>query len=92
MLTVNIITAKLPDSIKRVFELVIDFITFAVMLILTLASIEVLIARFDSAETSPAMLWPMWVIYAVMLLGYVLAASRAFQQFLRGIKKRGNGI
>ena len=33
-----------------------------------------------SGEASPAMLWPMWIVYSVMLIGFVLAVLRGLQQ------------
>ena len=38
--------------------------------------------RFISAETSPAMLWPMSVIYAVMVAGFAFGAVRGVQMII----------
>ena len=31
--------------------------------------------------------WPMWIVYAVMLFGYVLATIRAFQVMILHVKR-----
>ena len=34
---------------------------------------------FASGETSPAMLWPMWIMYLIVIIGFVLGAVRSVQ-------------
>ena len=44
-----------------------------------------------SAEASPAMLWPMWIVYSIMVFGFFLGALRGLQQaviHVKNIKKR----
>lgn len=48
---------------------------------------EVLENIYTSHEFSPAMEWPMWIVYAVMLFGYVLATIRAFQVMILHVKR-----
>ena len=50
------------------------------MLLLAVNSVNVIGRIMKSGETSPAMQWPMWIIYSIMLLGFFGGTLRAVQQ------------
>jgi TRAP-type C4-dicarboxylate transport system permease small subunit len=50
------------------------------MALLTFHSVTVVSSIRASSEMSPAMLWPMWIVYSVMLIGFGLAVLRGIQQ------------
>ena len=82
LLRVDILRSNLEGNAKSIFDTAVELITFLTMSGLALVSAVVVKSRFDSAELSPAMLIPMWMIYLVMLLSYVLAAVRSAQLLL----------
>ena len=91
MLRVGFFGELLPDRAASALKTAADLCVFAAMLVLAVVSIGVVRLRLESGELSPAMLWPMWTVYAVMLAGYVLAAIRAFCVLLRSFRKKTGG-
>ncbi len=83
MLRVSALPDILPRKARRVVNTAVDVMTAAAMLFLGCHSVGVVGSILRSGETSPAMLWPMWVIYSVMLLGFFGGALRAGQQAWR---------
>lgn len=59
------------------------------MLLLGVHSIDVVGNIFKSGETSPAMVWPMWIIYSIMLPGFFLGFMRGLQQAYLHVKNYG---
>lgn len=86
MLRVGILLDVVPNKIRNIWNIVVDLITSAAMLLLGWHSITVVKNIFNSNETSPAMLWPMWIVYTVLLLGFFLAFLRGIQQSCMGIR------
>ena len=80
MLRVSVLLDVFPRKVRSAINIAVDLITAAAMLLLGVHSISVVRKIIASSETSPAMRWPMWVIYSVMLLGFFLGALRGLQQ------------
>lgn len=80
MLRVSVLLDAFPPKLKNSVDLAVDLITAATMALLGVYSVSVISRIVSSAETSPAMEWPMWIIYSVMLVGFILAALRGVQQ------------
>ena len=84
MLRVSALMQLLPPRAGKALELAVDLAVMAAMALLAVCSVGVVGDIFASGETSPAMEWPMWCIYALMLSGYVLGFLRCVQRvFLR---------
>jgi len=79
MLRVNVLVDMLPQAIRKSVNIVIDLINAAVMAILFVNAIQVVGGIKASGEASPAMTWPMWIIYSIMLVGFGLGAVRGVQ-------------
>ncbi|MCR5826142.1 MAG: TRAP transporter small permease [Oscillospiraceae bacterium] len=79
MLRVNVLVDMLPQAVRKSVNILIDLINAAVMAILFVNAIQVVNGIKVSGEASPAMLWPMWIIYAIMLVGFGLGAVRGVQ-------------
>ncbi|MDO4183423.1 MAG: TRAP transporter small permease [Coriobacteriia bacterium] len=82
MLRVSVLIDSLPDYLHNLLNIVVDVVTAAMMGVLGWASISVVQRIFASGETSPAMLWPMWIMYAIVTAGFVLAALRSVQMIV----------
>jgi len=80
MLRVSVLLDVFPEKVRKSINIIVDLITSACMLILGCYSVGVVQRIIGSAETSPAMRWPMWVIYSIMLLGFFGGALRGIQQ------------
>ena len=80
MLRVNVLMDLLPSMAHNVVNILVDLINAAVMALLGYHSISVVSSIMTSAEASPAMLWPMWMVYSVMVFGFFFGAFRALQQ------------
>lgn len=82
MLRVTALIDILPWKVHNILNIIVDVVTFAMMAILSYYSVVVLQRILESGETSPAMLLPMWIMYLIVLIGFVLAALRSVQMFI----------
>lgn len=80
MLRVKVLLDLFPVKIRNSINIVVDVITALTMGFLGFHSISVIQRIIKSAELSPAMQWPMWMVYSIMLLSFFLATLRGFQQ------------
>lgn len=80
MLRVGVLLDMLPNAARKVVNIVVNIITTACMALLAFHSVSVVSSIQASGEPSPAMLWPMWIVYSVMLIGFILATARGVQQ------------
>ena len=86
MLRVTALPDVLPPRAGNVLNILADFITGAAMLLLAVHSVSVIGRIQQSGETSPAMQWPMWIIYSIMLLGFFGGTLRSVQQAVLHIR------
>ena len=80
MLRVSTLLDVFPQVARKILNIIIDLVNAAVMLLLGVHSVSVVRGIVESGETSPAMLWPMWIVYSIMLVSFFLAVLRALQQ------------
>ncbi|MBQ7196802.1 MAG: TRAP transporter small permease [Synergistaceae bacterium] len=92
MLRVSVVLDLFPQSLRKVVNLCVDVIVAVCMALLAYHSIECLnwsagtMLAGAKAETSPAMGWPMWWLYAVAMFGFALGTLRAVQMFFIHLK------
>lgn len=86
MLRVGVLLDMMPNVVHKVINIVVDFVTTGSMALLAYHSVAVVQSIKASGEPSPAMLWPMWIVYSVMLIGFILAVLRGIQQIVLHIK------
>ena len=86
MLRVSVLLDVFPQKVRSAINIAVDLITTAAMALLGWHSIEVVERIVKSGETSPAMRWPMWMIYSIMLLGFGLGILRGIQQSVLHIR------
>ena len=89
MLRVSALMQLLPPRAGKALELAVDLAVMAAMALLAVCSVGVVRDIFASGETSPAMEWPMWCVYALMLGGYALGFLRCVQRVF--LRLRGKG-
>lgn len=95
MLRVTALLEVLPWKVQNIINIVVDIITVFVLVVLSFYSIEVTGRIVASGETSPAMLLPMWIMYAIVVSGFVLGALRSVQMCIIhcrniNVKPQGN--
>ena len=86
MLRVSVLLDMMPQKVKNIINIIVDVVTAATMCLLGVHSVSVIQKIVKSGETSPAMQWPMWIIYSIMLVGFFLATLRGVQQAISHIK------
>lgn len=86
MLRVGVLKDMLPETLKKIVNIIVDFVTLVSMAYLGYYSIELLDTIKRSGEPSPAMQWPMWIVYLFMTIGFFLATARAIQVIILHIK------
>lgn len=86
MLRVGVLKDLLPDTLKKVVNLVVDVITMVSMFYLGYFSIKVYNNIALSKEISPAMQWSMAGVYVFMVIGFFLAAFRGIQMIIIHVK------
>jgi len=85
MLRVTVLLDLMPQKVRKILDIAVDVIIIASMALLLYHSVPLVVDRYISAETSPAMLWPMWVMYAFMILGFGLGVVRGIQVLVNHI-------
>lgn len=80
MLRVTALLDILPEVITKVLNIAVYCVTTISMLVLAVYSIDVVGSIRESNELSPAMRWPMWVVYSMMMVGFFLSVVRGLQQ------------
>lgn len=86
MLRVGVLKDMLPEKVKKVVNILVDLVTLASMSYLGYYSLELLDTIKRSGEPSPAMQWPMWLVYLFMVIGFILGSCRALQVIYLHIK------
>lgn len=76
----------LPWKLRNIVNVIVDVFTAAIMGVLSYYSVIVFNRIVASGELSPAMLMPMWILYAIVVAGFVLATLRSIQMFVIHIK------
>ncbi|MBQ6360364.1 MAG: TRAP transporter small permease [Lachnospiraceae bacterium] len=79
MLRVNVLVDMTPMVIRKIVNIAVDLINTVVMAVLLYHSWSVVQGVKETGEASPAMTWPMWIIYIVLLIGFALGAVRGIQ-------------
>ena len=89
MLRVTAFRDGLGEKGRKILDIAVDIVVLAAMVFCAAASFSVVDGIRRSGERSPAMLWPMWTVYSVVLIGFVLASLRSVQCLTEHIEKRG---
>ena len=88
MLRVNVVLDMFPQGVRKVMNIAVDIFVGLCMGLLAYYSIECLrwsagtMLEGAKAETSPAMQWPIWVLYAFVFLGFALGTLRSIQMII----------
>lgn len=86
MLRVSVLVDLLPNKMRNAVNIVVEIVIMASMALMAYHSWFLVANIKASNELSPAMLWPMWIIYSMMLIGFALATLRSIQQIVLKIR------
>lgn len=89
MLRVTVLLDAMPETLRKCVNIFVDLVIVAAMGFMACYSYPTVMKIYLSAETSPAMAWPMWAIYSMMLVGFVLGTIRAIQKTADHIRHFG---
>lgn len=94
MLRVTVVLDLLPQTARKILDILVDLTTIACMALLFYHSFPVLNKMMfpsggKAVELSPAMRWPMWWMYIFMLLGFGLAVLRGVETLIHHITHFG---
>ena len=79
MLRVSVLAERLPPAARSCVAILAELVNAAVMALLFFYALRVVGGVCASGETSTAMGWAMWAVYAVLPVGFGLAALRGVQ-------------
>ena len=85
MLRVNVLRDLMPHYVRKTISLIVDVIVMLSMALLCYHSYGVIFGAkgiMSSGELSPAMRWPMWIVYIFMLIGFGLGTLRGIQMII----------
>ncbi len=85
-LKVTAIADILPWKVHNVLNIFIEAFQCVLLVILSYSSIIVLQRILESGETSPAMQWPMWIMFLIIAIGFILGTLRSLQMFVIHIR------
>ncbi len=90
MLRVSVVLDLFPEKLRKVINLIVDVVICGSMALLAYHSFGVYRKIAESGETSPAMVWPMTIVYSFMIIGFVLGTFRAAQMIVLHIQHFGD--
>lgn len=88
ILKVDLILDLLPKNLRKIMDVIIDLINVVLFAFLAYYSVATVQGVFASGQTSPALEIPMYIIYAIIPVGFVLASLRSIQKIYFDITGR----
>lgn len=80
---VDVLVRVLPERVQRVWGVVVDLISLAMLLILTWYAGQQCVRVLSSHQVSPALELPMWLVYLAVPAGTALMVLRYIQQLVK---------
>ncbi|MEA5058812.1 hypothetical protein SDC9_140335 [bioreactor metagenome] len=88
---IDLLTQSLPETGKRILSATGQFIAGVLNAFCTYAGIQMTKLVLDTAQKSPAILMPMWIVYIAIPLGCGLMTIRFFVAGLNILRHNGPG-
>lgn len=80
ILRVDLLLELLPKRLRQIIEILLDLINVVLYAGLAYFSVSVMQKVQSSGQTSPALEIPMYLVYAIIPIGFVLASLRSVQK------------
>lgn len=88
-LRVDAVASLLPKKAREILGVVVDIITFLMLLYLLYWSIPTVKMMYQKGGASPAMNLPMYILYMSLPIGFALSVFRYLQMFYRKLRNAG---
>lgn len=88
ILRVDLLLNSLPRKIRKFVEILLQLITVVLFLFLAYYSLLTVLGVKASFQTSPAMELPMYIIYSIIPVGFILASVRSLQNIFFIIREK----
>src|SRR5690606_12288318 len=88
ILRVDLLVNSLPRKIKKYVEVLLQLIPVVLFLFLAYYSLQTVSGVKSSFKTSPAMEIPMYIIYSIIPVGFILASVRSIQNICFIIREK----
>ncbi len=92
MLKVDILLGFFPDWLKKAVDLIARVVTLVFFAYLGYYAYLQTMTSMQGGMTSPAMKWPMWVIYGSVFVGCVIGVLREIEDLYRWFRRGGKPI
>lgn len=86
MLRVTALVDVLPWKLHNIMNILVDVVVAIALAVLGYFAVQALANVYTSGELSSAMLFPMWILYAIVMLGFFAGALRSVQMFFIHLK------
>lgn len=90
ILKVDLLLTQLPKRLRRVVENLLEMINVALYAYLAYYSVLVVQSVQLSGQTSPALELPMYLVYLIIPIGFVLASLRSVQEIYFNVTGKKN--
>lgn len=87
MLKVDILMGFFPDSVRKIFDLAGRFITLIFFAYFSYYGYFAMMNSVRGGMKSPAMEWPMYILYGSVFVGAVIGVLRQIQDLFRWFRK-----
>lgn len=85
-LRVTALLEILPWKVQNIVNIVIDAMSAILLAFIGFYSVGVCQGIIEKAVVSPAMAFPLWILYAIVVFGFIFGAIRAIQMMIIHIK------
>lgn len=76
----------LPGILKYVFDLIINFGSFLVLILCAYLGLQYVTHLYDLGQVTTILRWPLYLTMSVIPLGFFLGALRFLIEFINGLK------
>lgn len=92
ILKVDLILEHMPKPLRRTVEIILDLINVVLYAYLSYYAVLTVQSVQVSGQTSPALEIPMYLVYAIIPVGFVLASLRSVQKIYFDVTGKKMGI
>ncbi len=89
MLRVGVVVDMLPKALRKLAAIFANAVCLMLFTVFFVGSIGVVEAIRKTGQTSPAMGWPMYIVYFCTVIGFGLGALRTVQAIISQLRRSG---
>lgn len=89
ILKVDLVLGLMPKALRRIVEVLLDLVNVVLYAFLAYYSVSLVQSVQVSGQTSPALEIPMYLVYAIIPVGFVLASLRSIEKIYFDVTGKG---